>query len=63
MPRTSEVCLNLPGGPARIQEQYDRWRELGVDIVQEPHQDVFGLTFVARDLDGNLLRVAPVDPA
>ncbi|MGI3785875.1 MAG: hypothetical protein ACRYG2_34445, partial [Janthinobacterium lividum] len=60
--RTSEVCLNLPGGPSRVEEQYARWRDLGVDIAQEPHDDVFGRTFVAKDVDGNLLRVAPVDP-
>lgn len=62
-PRTSEVCLNLPGGTAAIEQQYATWCDLGVDIVRPPHDDVFGRTFVARDLDGNLLRVAPVDPA
>lgn len=61
--RTSEVCLNLPGGPQAIEAEYARWRALGVDIAEEPHDDVFGRTFVARDLDGNLLRVAPVDPS
>lgn len=60
--RTSEVCVNLTGGPDRIRAEYDRWRGLGVDIVEEPHEDVFGLTFLARDPDGNLLRIAPVDP-
>lgn len=63
VPRTSEVCLNLPGGPAQIEQEYERWCSLGVTIVQEPHDDVFGRTFVAEDPDGNLLRVAPVDPA
>ncbi|MGI3784203.1 MAG: hypothetical protein ACRYG2_25875, partial [Janthinobacterium lividum] len=53
--RTSEVCLNLPGGPSRVEEQDVRWRDLGVDIAREPHDDVFGRTFVAKDLDGNLL--------
>lgn len=62
-PRTSEVCLNLPGGPDAIEQQYARWKGLGVEIVREPHDDVFGRTFVAKDPDGNLLRVAPVDPA
>lgn len=59
--RTSEVCLNLPAGPDRIRAEHDRWKALGVPIVEEPHEDVFGLTFLARDPDGNLLRVAPVD--
>lgn len=61
--RTSEVCLNIPGGPEAIQQQYQRWCDLGVTIVEEPHDDVFGRTFLAQDPDGNLLRVAPVDPA
>lgn len=60
--RAGEVCLNLPGGPDEIGQQYQRWCDLGVTIVQEPHDDVFGRTFVAQDPDGNLLRVAPVDP-
>lgn len=59
--RTSEVCLNLPGGPGAIEEQYRRWVELGVDVVREPYDDVFGRTFVIADPDGNLIRVAPVD--
>lgn len=59
--RTSEVCLNLPGGPEVIERQHRRWCDLGVPIVQGPHNDVFGRTFVAQDPDGNLLRVAPVD--
>ena len=62
-PRTSEVCLNIPGGAEQIEQQYRRWRSLGAEIVQEPHDDVFGRTFAAQDLDGNLLRVVPVDPA
>ena len=61
--RTSEVCLNLAGGPQVIDGQYQHWCNLGVTIVQEPHDDVFGRTFIAQDPDGNLLRVAPVDPA
>lgn len=61
--RTSEVCLNMPGGATEIEAQFLRWQQLGVEIAQPPHDDVFGRTFVARDPDGNLLRVAPVDPA
>lgn len=61
--RASEVCLNLLGGPEEIDQQYQRWCDLGVTILQGPHDDVFGRTFVAQDPDGNLLRVAPVDAA
>ncbi|GGL24251.1 VOC family protein [Nocardia jinanensis] len=59
--RTSEVCLNLSGGPAVIDEQFERWLGRGVKVVQEPHDAVFGRTFVVEDPDGNLIRVAPVD--
>ena len=59
--RTSEVCLALPGGAEVIDEQYRTWVERGVDVVAEPHDDVFGRTFVVADPDGNLIRVAPVD--
>lgn len=61
-PRTSEVCLNVTGGPSEIESYYERWRGQGVTVVQEPHDDVFGRTFVIADPDGNLIRVAPVDP-
>jgi hypothetical protein len=30
-------------------------------MVEEPHHDMFGRTFVVADPDGNLLRGAPVD--
>lgn len=61
MPRTSEVCLNLAGGPDAIRAQYEQWRALGVRVLEEPHDEPFGLTFVVADPDGNRLRVAPVD--
>jgi predicted enzyme related to lactoylglutathione lyase len=61
VPRTSEVCLNVPGGSAEIENYYRAWTAKGVHVVQEPHDDVFGRTFVIADPDGNLIRVAPVD--
>ncbi|MGI5221313.1 VOC family protein [Nocardia sp. CA-290969] len=60
-PRTGELCLNLPGEPAAIDEQFERWVAQGVKVVQEPHDAVFGRTFVVADPDGNLIRVAPRD--
>jgi predicted enzyme related to lactoylglutathione lyase len=33
----------------------------GVTVVEEPHDDVFGRTFVITDPDGNLIRVSPID--
>lgn len=59
--RTSEVCLNLGGGESEILAIHNEWLEKGVSIEEAPHQDVFGTTFVALDLDGNRIRVAPID--
>jgi predicted enzyme related to lactoylglutathione lyase len=33
----------------------------GVTVVEEPHDEVFGRTFVVTDPDGNLIRVSPID--
>ncbi len=40
---------------------HDEWVAKGVEVVEEPNEDVFGLTFVISDLDGNRVRVAPAD--
>ncbi|WP_067852214.1 VOC family protein [Nocardia shimofusensis] len=59
--RTSEVCLTIDGGADRIDALHRDWMARGVRIVMEPHDEVFGRTFLATDPDGNLIRVAPVD--
>jgi predicted enzyme related to lactoylglutathione lyase len=59
--RTSEVCLNIDGGFEAIDALYAEWSAKGVNVVEEPHDDLFGRTFVITDPDGNLIRVAPVD--
>ncbi|MGE2735952.1 VOC family protein [Mycolicibacterium vaccae] len=59
--RTSELCLTLGGGPGAIDERFGHWLGKGVTVVREPHDDVFGRTFLVADPDGNLIRVAPVD--
>jgi predicted enzyme related to lactoylglutathione lyase len=61
VPRTSEVCLALPGGPDAIDRQFEQWTAKGVRVVSEPRDESFGRTFVVADPDGNLIRVAPVD--
>lgn len=58
-PRAGEVGLTVPG--PSVDETYARWAALAVRVVEEPHDDVFGRTFVIADPDGNLIRVAPVD--
>lgn len=60
-PRTSEVGLMIPGSPSAVDEIYASWVSKGVRVVEEPHDAVFGRTFVITDPDGNLVRVSPVD--
>ncbi|NUJ88343.1 glyoxalase [Plantibacter sp. MCCC 1A11337] len=60
-PRTFEVGLMVPGSGAAVDQVFDEWKAKGVTVVEEPHDDVFGRTFVIADPDGNLIRVSPVD--
>ncbi|MFL0516683.1 VOC family protein, partial [Brevibacterium luteolum] len=59
--RTSELGLMLPGGGDAIDEVYQQWVAKGIRVVEEPHDDVFGRTFVIAAPDGNLIRVSPVN--
>ena len=59
--RTGELCVTTDGGPGQIDRWFHEWQAKGVRTVEEPHDDVFGRTFVVADPDGNLIRVAPVD--
>ncbi|MEV4566309.1 VOC family protein [Nonomuraea sp. NPDC049419] len=59
--RTSELCLALDGGREQIDRLFQEWQGKGVTLVEEPHDEPFGRTFVVADPDGNLIRVAPVD--
>ena len=60
-PRVSEVGLMVPSSVEPVDDVYARWVAKGVSVVEEPHDDVFGRTFVVTDPDGNLIRVSPVD--
>ena len=57
--RTTEVCLNLPA--EQVLTTFQQWKDKGIRVVREPYEEVFGTTFVVADLDGNLIRVAPID--
>jgi predicted enzyme related to lactoylglutathione lyase len=59
--RTCEVGLMLPGAGSAVDDCYTQWTAKGVTVVEEPHDDVFGRTFVVADPDGNLIRVSPRD--
>lgn len=60
-PRTSELGLMVPGPASAVDETFKSWVSKGVHVVEEPHDDVFGRTFVVTDPDGNIIRVSPVD--
>ena len=60
-PRSAELGLLVPRSQAAVDEVYADWITKGVTVVEEPHDDVFGRTFVVADPDGNLIRVSPVD--
>ena len=60
-PRSFEIGLMVPGSAAAVDEVYTRWTAHDVTVVEGPHDDVFGRTFVVADPDGNLIRVSPVD--
>lgn len=44
-----------------VQDLRARWGSLGVEIEQDLHEAVFGLTFVALDPDGHRIRVCIPD--
>lgn len=52
----SEVAFMVKN-EQEIDNLYDDWVALGVDIEQKPMQAVFGKTFVALDPDGHRIRV------
>ena len=60
-PRTSEIGLMVPRSSAAVDDAYREGVAKGVHVTEEPHDDVFGRTFVIANPDGNLIRVSPVD--
>lgn len=61
LPRTCEVGLMVPGAADAVNAVYEAWTAKNVTVVEEPHDEVFGRTFVIADPDGNLVRVSPLD--
>lgn len=45
----------VPGGAVAVDEVYEQWHAKEVTVVEEPHDEVFGRTFVVADPDGNLI--------
>ncbi|WP_434771811.1 VOC family protein [Pseudomonas entomophila] len=56
----SEVAF-LVETRAQVEALYHQWTERGVRIEQPLHEAVFGLTFVALDLDDHRVRVCLPD--
>lgn len=46
---------------SEVTKLHNEWKKLGVEIEQELHEAVFGLTFVALDPDGHRIRVCIPD--
>lgn len=56
----SELSFMLKG-EQEVRDLYSKWKSLGVIIEQEPHEAVFGLTFVVLDPDGHRIRACMFD--
>jgi len=56
----SELALMVPTED-QVRTLRNTWKELGVQIEQDLHEAVFGLTFVALDPDGHRIRVCMPD--
>ncbi len=60
-PRFSEIGIMLPSNED-VDRLFKKWqRNPDIKIVQEPCTEVFGLTFLASDPDGHIIRVSPLD--
>ena len=49
----------VPRSSAAVDDAYREGVAKGVHVIEEPHDDVFGRTFVIANPDGNLIRVSP----
>lgn len=56
----SELAFMVPNDD-QVRTLRNDWKELGVQIEQDLHEAVFGLTFVALDPDGHRIRVCISD--
>jgi predicted enzyme related to lactoylglutathione lyase len=54
--RAMELAFTVPN-IITLQINYIKWRELGVEIIQEQTELDFGTTFMGLDPDGHRLRV------
>ena len=60
-PRYSEIGIMLPKNED-VDALYKEWQaEPDIEIASEPYDEVFGRTFLAKDPDGHVIRVCPLD--
>ena len=60
-PRFSEIGIMLPSNEA-VDSLFKAWQKNPeIKIVREPYTEVFGRTFLAKDPDGHVIRVCPLD--
>ena len=61
VPRFSEIGIMLPSNED-VDKLFKEWKNnKEIIIVQEPHDAVFGRTFLIKDPDGHIIRVCPLD--
>ncbi len=61
VPRFSEIGIMLPSSED-VDGLFEQWKKIpSVKIVQEPRTEIFGRTFLAKDPDGHVIRVCPLD--
>lgn len=61
IPRFSEIGIMLPSNEA-VDQLFEEWaKNPDIKIIREPHDEVFGRTFLAQDPDGHIIRVCPLD--
>jgi len=56
----SELAFMVPN-ENQVRTLRNTWKELGVQVEQDLHEAVFGLTFVVVDPDGHRIRVCMPD--
>ena len=61
VPRFSEIGIMLPSNQD-VDLLFEKWKtNPNIKIVQEPHTEIFGRTFLVKDPDGHVIRVCPLD--
>lgn len=60
-PRFSEIGIMLASNE-EVDLLFEEWQKNPkIKIVQKPYTEVFGRTFLAKDPDGHIIRVCPLD--